>query len=577
MLAAGTVRRHALHQCPRIEETVGGHSRRHPLSRARILVRLEWCVSCTGADVASLAFQYTRHVDDSTISSASLGRRAELAGPVGLELVVVALCDDPGFSSSRHRLVDVDEVHFGRGSQRWARTKVDGLRVLRIELPDQRMSSNHGRMMRGPAGWAFDDPSSKNGSIVNGEVTRHAMLESGTVLELGRAFVLLETSAHSRVDDPPDVVEATLDPPEPTLATFSGSLSERFRALAAVARTSISVIIRGATGTGKEVAARALHKLSGREGAFIAVNCGALPATLVEAELFGHRRGAFTGAMSDRPGLIRAASGGTLFLDEIGELPAASQAALLRVLQEHEVLPIGDDRPVKVDLRLCVATHRDLQQLVELGQFREDLYARIAGFTLVLPPLRERRVDFGLLLRTLLARIPTAKHLKFTPAAMRMLLNHHWRLNVRELEKVLITVSAITEGGCVDASHLSDLLLPARVSEAPSHDAKSRLRLSAQDQALRDQLIGLLKVHNGNIVAVSRAIGARRTQIYRWAERLEIDLVALDPPVDLHPGLAHRPGDIGDPAAMLGEECEQVGLALLVVDVALRPLGIGRA
>src|SRR5262249_46291911 len=155
----------------------------------------------------------------------------------------------------------------------------------------------------------------------------------------------------------------------------------------------VCVMLQGETGTGKEVVAQALHALSGRSGAMVAVNCGALPPTLVEAELFGAKRGSYTGAIADRVGYVRRAGGGPLFLDEIGELPMTSQAAFLRVLQEKEVVPVGGDRPIKVDVRLCSATLQDLESLVDKGTLRRDLYARLYGFTLVLPPLRDRLVD----------------------------------------------------------------------------------------------------------------------------------------------------------------------------------------
>src|SRR5262249_24863423 len=147
----------------------------------------------------------------------------------------------------------------------------------------------------------------------------------------------------------------------PALMTFDGALVERYATLERVAPTEVSVLLQGETGTGKELVARALHQLSGRGGAFMPVNCGALPRSLREAELFGHRKGAFTGAVGERLGLVRSADGGTLFLDEVGELPASSQAAFLRVLQQREVVPVGVDHPVKVDIRLCAATLRDLE------------------------------------------------------------------------------------------------------------------------------------------------------------------------------------------------------------------------
>ena len=156
------------------------------------------------------------------------------------------------------------------------------------------------------------------------------------------------------------------------------------------------MLIEGESGTGKEVIARAIHGMSGRQGAFVPVNCGALPENLVESELFGYKKGAFSGAQTDHPGLVRSADGGTLFLDEIGDLPASSQAALLRVLQEKEVMPVGGTRAVAIDLRVVAATHRDLDDMVAEGSFRHDLFARLAGFRVTVPPLAiSRRPGFA--------------------------------------------------------------------------------------------------------------------------------------------------------------------------------------
>jgi transcriptional regulator with GAF, ATPase, and Fis domain len=254
------------------------------------------------------------------------------------------------------------------------------------------------------------------------------------------------------------------------------------------------------------------------------VNCGALPASLVEAELFGHRRGAFTGAVGERLGLVRSADAGTLFLDEIGELPRTSQTAFLRVLQEREVVPVGEDHPVKVDVRLCAATHRDLATLVQEGGFRDDLFGRLSGFTLELPPLCERRADFGLLLRSLLANIPEASAIRFSPAALRALVTHPWPLNIRALEKTLLTAVALASEGIIELPHLVDLPRRTPASDAPAAPQPTVSQRASHDEVLRERLVGLLTVHRGNVVAVSRTIGARRTQIYRWARRLRIDL-----------------------------------------------------
>src|SRR6266852_6634237 len=176
------------------------------------------------------------------------------------------------------------------------------------------------------------------------------------------------------------------------------------RKLEAVAASTVSVVLQGESGTGKEVAATAMHRLSGRVGPFLPVNCGGLPETLIESELFGSRKGAFSGADKDRPGLFRSADGGTLFLDEIGELPASAQSALLRVLQDGEILPIGATQPIRVDVRFLAATNRNLDAQVARGLFRADLLARISGFAVWLPPLRERREDMGILIAALLNR-----------------------------------------------------------------------------------------------------------------------------------------------------------------------------
>ena len=470
-----------------------------------------------------------------TITSVSPHRVGEPGSTAQPYLVVLAVSDDLRVPSSRHLLGDIDEVRFGRGARSTVRAVIGQTRVLEIRIPDPWMSSHHGRLLRGPAGWVLDDPRSKNGAVVNAHITRQAIVTHGALIELGHTFLLFgEQPIEDGADD--DVIDGELAAPLPALATFVGPLAGGFAALRRLASTTVSIVLLGETGTGKEVVARALHTLSGRTGAFVAVNCGALPAALLEAELFGHRRGAFTGAVGERTGLVRSAEGGTLFLDEIGELPPASQTAFLRVLQEREVVPIGDDRPVKVDVRLCAATHRDLPRLVERGAFRDDLFGRISGFTLALPPLCDRRADFGLLLRRLLAMIPGGSAIQFSPAALRVLLSHRWPLNIRALEKTLLTAVTLAADGVIQPSHLVELLRRPAADAAPAEaaaaapstpstrDAGNEGGKGDSNEALRERLIGLLTVHRGNVVAVSRAMATRRTQIYRWARRLGIDL-----------------------------------------------------
>jgi transcriptional regulator of acetoin/glycerol metabolism len=478
---------------------------------------------------------------DSTITSVAVGLGPERgAAPAGRpQLVLVAISDEPGAPSSRHLLDDIDEVRFGRGER--SATRSD--RALELRIPDRRMSSNHGKLVRRPAGWSLVDPESKNGAVVDGMVTRGAAIADGAVIELGHTFFVFRIAA-VEADAALDVDDGGLHAGVPVLRTFDGALAERFATLARVARTPVSVLLQGETGTGKELVARALHALSGRGGALVAVNCGALPASLIEAELFGYRRGAFTGAVGERVGLVRSADDGTLFLDEVGELPAASQAAFLRVLQEREVVPVGADQPVKVDVRLCSATLRDLEVLVATGQFRRDLYARLFGLTIELVPLRARRVDLGLLVRTLLATVPGGAQLRIAPGALRAMLRYAWPLNIRELEKVLTTAAALAPEGVIETAHLPEALRreppaarsPAGPSGAAPADDAVPLGLErggggggggGGDDALRAQLISVLTVHEGNVVAAAKALGTRRTQVYRWIRRFGIEVEAF--------------------------------------------------
>jgi transcriptional regulator with GAF, ATPase, and Fis domain len=250
----------------------------------------------------------------------------------------------------------------------------------------------------------------------------------------------------------------------------------------------------------------------------------------VESELFGYRKGAFSGAEEDRMGLIRTADRGTLFLDEIGDLPLSAQAVLLRVLQQGEVLPVGANRPVKVDIRLLAATHRDLNALVEKSEFRADLLARISGFTVLLPPLRQRREDLGLLIgRLLTGEMPDrASQVKFSSDAARALLAYPWPLNIRELEKCLLTAVLLARTGPVELAHL-----PESVRELGAKKAWQRLglsedresgRLSEVDRRRREEIRALLKQHAGNVTAVAQALGKARTQVQRWIKRYRIDV-----------------------------------------------------
>jgi two-component system response regulator AtoC len=274
------------------------------------------------------------------------------------------------------------------------------------------------------------------------------------------------------------------------LASRDPTMRRAFQTIRNVAETDATVLVRGESGTGKELVARALHAESHRrEGPFVAVNCAALTPSLIESELFGHRKGAFTGAATERQGLFQQADGGTLFLDEIAELPLDVQSKLLRVLEERVVTPLGGERPVPVDVRVVAATHRALREEVQKGAFREDLMYRLRVVPLFLPALRERRGDVELLLRRFLDefnRRGPRRVERIAPEAMRALLDHHWPGNVRELRNVLEYAFAVGRGPEIRLDELPPEFgepeeraappAPARSARAPRDDEETRIR-----------------------------------------------------------------------------------------------------
>ena len=439
-------------------------------------------------------------------------------------LFVALSCDDPLQPPMRIALADVDELGFARGPRSLERQALrpGGVRVT-VRLPDPRMSSRHATLVRELGGFLLVDAGSTNGTLLNGAPITRARLADGDTFELGHNIFVYRSSLAA----PPatrDLDAATLGAQPPGLRTMLPSLAQRFEELARLSRSDVSIIIGGESGSGKELVARAIHQLSRRRGALVAVNCGALPATLVESELFGAKKGAYSGADVDRAGLVRAADGGTLFLDEIGDLPLAAQASLLRVLQEGEVQPLGAAQPVPVDVRVVAASHRDLPSLVAAGRFRADLLARLTGWTLTLPPLRERREDLGLIAGEILRR-GTSEGERAPPLswdAARALFAHSWPLNVRELDKLLST-ARVLGGERIERAHLVGLDAP--VVAAPSAKPPAAPdALDVADEALRAELVAALAEHRGNVAAVARAMGRAPVQIRRWLKRFAVDV-----------------------------------------------------
>jgi transcriptional regulator of acetoin/glycerol metabolism len=305
----------------------------------------------------------------------------------------------------------------------------------------------------------------------------------------------------------------------PALARLSGGdplLDRQIQRAARLVDTPVSVLLTGETGSGKEYFAKALHEAGQRRGKpFVAVNCAAIPETLIESELFGHLPGSFSGALlKGKTGLIQEADGGTLFLDEIGDMPLALQARLLRVLAEREVLPIGATRAVKVDLRVIAATHADLQVLVRERRFRDDLYYRLAGAHLVLPPLRQRR-DLPWLVHKLLRE--AGHRVQLGPDAEPWLRAHHWPGNLRELKNVIDYASAMAgDGGVIGVADLPDgLLSAARPAVPPDAPAPGAASLPAEGLLL----LQYLRAARWNISAVAHQLGVARMTVYRRMKR----------------------------------------------------------
>ncbi len=433
-------------------------------------------------------------------------------------LFVALSCSSPSQGSSRHLLDGVDEVHLGRGAARLARRSTEeGRSILRLAIPDDRISTTHARLSRAEGGWTFEDLGSKNGSFLNGAAARRALLADGDILQLGQTLLLFRAALLTPASASADV-EATA--PASAFATLVPALARDFEALAAVAPTNIPVLLVSETGTGKEVIARALHTLSRRPGAFVPVNCGALTTTLAESILFGHKRGAFSGATADHLGLLRSADDGTLLLDELGDMPLALQPTLLRALQEGEVLRVGATAPVRIRARFVGATHRDLEKRVREGAFREDLLARLAGFVFRLPPLRERSEDLGLLTSVLLAKIAEASGRAPTLSAEAgtLLLRYAWPRNVRELEKCLAQAALFAAEGPIEPRHL-----PPEVRGGPQRGPAQPRKPAPRDDANRARLVELLVLHRGNLQAVADALETSRSQVHRWLRRFEID------------------------------------------------------
>jgi len=381
-----------------------------------------------------------------------------------------------------------------------------------VVLEDRFVSGVHCRLLVREGRVWVKDLASTNGTIVDGSRVAEAEVCAGSTLRVGSHVLRIEREV------------AATRAPLPGVITRDPVLGDALEMLRRAAPSRLPVLVLGESGSGKEVAARAVHELSPRAGqAFVPVNCGAISPELAEAELFGHERGAFTGAVGSSPGAFGAADRGTLFLDEIGDLPPPLQVKLLRALEAGEVKPVGSPRPRRIDVRVVCATHRDLKKLVRAGGFREDLYYRLAGLSVELPPLRERKEDIVPLAEHFLAQEGDGVPRGFSADARARLVAHRWPGNARELRHVVQLAIVLSDGALIrgEALRIEDVAQPssapaAGASERDVVDLRGRTLAQLEALAIRSAW----ERHRGHRVAMARELGIARSSLLRKLDEL---------------------------------------------------------
>lgn len=389
-----------------------------------------------------------------------------------------------------------------------------------VVLQDGTVSRRHAEVVRTPHGVILRDTNSTNGTFVGDLRIREVFLTPETRFRVGQTEMVFA---------PQDEVIEVLPSDKSRLVDLVGesmAMRQVFSIIERVAPTSLTALITGETGTGKELASRAMHRLSKRsEGPFVVFDCGAAPESLIESELFGHEKGAFTGAVASRQGVFEAAHGGTLFLDEIGELPLDLQPKLLRVLEQRELRRVGGSKLRSVNVRVVSATNRDLLQEVRAGRFREDLYYRLAVVELHLPPLRDRVEDLPLLVNHLLGRAQQggpAKVRAVEDQVIALFQDWRWPGNVRELSNVVERAIPFTDGPIVTLDALPEAFRTGRprtpgakqvnaTADMPFKDAKEKLIEAFE----RQYLVDLIERHGGNVSKAARAADMDRKSIAR--------------------------------------------------------------
>jgi len=444
-------------------------------------------------------------VDDDANTLASLARAFRLAGHE------VAVCDNVPKAlelcrANRYDLIFSDVVMPGRDG-------LSFLQELRAEQPDASVV-----MMSGQAHIDMAVKATRLGAL---DFLEKPVSTDKLLLTVENALKLQRLESEN--------LQLRARAGRQEIIGHSAAMNAVMAQLKRVAASETRVCILGETGTGKELAARTVHALSPRaEGPFVTLNCAAVPAELIESELFGHEKGAFTGASARHAGKFEQASGGTLFLDEIGDMPLAMQAKLLRVLEQGEVERVGGDRPIAVNVRVVVATHRDLEARVRDRAFRQDLFHRIYVFPLRLPALRERREDIPELITYFaeqVARQNGWKAMPFTPEAIATLQAQNWPGNVRELRNMVERLMLLATSEIVDLATVQMALGGTSVAADGGDYAGS---LSERVHAFeRDTILAALKQHHGNISQASKALDLERSHFYKKAEQVGVDLRAV--------------------------------------------------
>jgi transcriptional regulator with GAF, ATPase, and Fis domain len=405
--------------------------------------------------------------------------------------------------------------------------RVGARRGADFTLTDGKVSRTHFEIRLDGQGYRLRDLESTNGTFVGGLRVNDAYVPPGASIYVGDTRLRFEP-----LDDSIEVALSLAD-------RFGGMVGrsvvmrELFARLAAVASSDVTVLVTGETGTGKELVAEALHEQSPRRGGpFVVLDCGAIPANLMESEAFGHERGAFTGASAAHAGAFERANGGTLFLDEIGELPLELQPKLLRALERKEIRRVGGNKTVRLDLRVVAATNRDLAVEVNKGRFREDLYYRLAVACMVVPPLRERRDDIPLLVDHILGGLPHGRDRAPRPETIELMKQHEWPGNVRELRNVIERAVLFQQPGRDPTFFPASPAAVAGLAAGPK-DGGAELRVGI-DPAIpfkvakqdlvnefeRRYVRALLDAHGGNISAAARAAGIDRMSIHKILNRL---------------------------------------------------------